>query len=167
MWKAIEEYFRNTPVRLKVARLLIEFGFSVNEDGKIYCGPVEISPMKIARALRVDRRVVKKTVDSILSEPEMRDMFTRIKSAGPFFGDVAKKLGYGVLVITAEPETVGIVSKTTTFIADEGISIRQIIAEDPELYPEPKLTIITDGEIPGRIIQNFLKIKGVKGVTFY
>jgi predicted regulator of amino acid metabolism with ACT domain len=163
----IEEYFRNTPVRLKITRLLIEYGFSVKDDGKIYCGPVEISPMKIGRALGVDRRVVKKTVDSILSEPELREIFIRIKSAGPFFGDVAKQLGYGVLVITAKPETVGIVAKTSSLIAEEGIGIRQIIAEDPELYPEPKLTIITDGEIPGRIIPNFLKIKGVNGVTFY
>jgi len=167
MWSKVKKYFRSNPTQLKVARTLIELGFSIKDDGKIYCGSIEISPTKMAKALEIDRRVVKNTVESILSEPELREMFMKIKSAGPFFGDVAKQLGFGVIVITADPKTVGIVAKASALIADEGISIRQIIAEDPELYPEPKLTIVTEREVPGRIIPKFLKIPGVKHVTIY
>jgi len=167
MWSKIKRYFKNNPTQLKVARTLLELGLSVGEDGKIYCGSIEISPTKMAKALDIDRRVVKNTVESILSEPELKEMFMKIKSAGPFFGDVAKQLGFGVIVITADPKTVGIVAKATALIADKGISIRQIIAEDPELFPEPKLTIVTEKEVPGEIIPEFLKIPGVKHVTIY
>jgi predicted regulator of amino acid metabolism with ACT domain len=159
LWKKVESYLENNPAQLKVARTIVEQGFHISEDGKIYCGSTEIPASKIARPLGVDRRVVGNTIESILSEPELHRIFTKIKSAGPFFGDIADQLGFGVVVINANPQTVG--------IANEEISIRQIIAEDPELYPEPKLTIITEKVVPGDIIQEFLKIPGVERVTIY
>ena len=167
LWKKVESFLENNPAQLKVARTIVEQGFHISEDGKIYCGNTEIPASKIARPLGVDRRVVGNTITSILSEPELREIFTKIKSAGPFFGDIADQLGFGVVLINAKPQTVGIVAKATSLIAAEGISIRQIIAEDPELYPEPKLTIITEKVVSGDIIQEFLRIPGVERVTIY
>ena len=166
MWKKIERLFEKTPIRLKVTRLLLELGLSIKENDEIYCGPIEIPPTKIARALGIDHRTVMKTVEKI-TRSELKEIFARIKPAGTFLGDVAEHLGFSVTVITADPRTVGIVAKILTLIANEGIKIRQIIAEDPELFPEPKLTILTERTIPGEIIQDFLKIKGIKDVTVY
>jgi len=167
MWSKVEGHLRRSPARLKVAKTILEQGFHLGENGTIYCGSIEVPSSKIAKALEVDRRVVNDTVKSILSEPDMHEIFTKIRSAGPFFGDVAKKQGFGVILITADPNTVGIVAKATALIANEGISIRQVIAEDPELFPEPKLTIVTEREVPGRIIPKFLKIPGVKSLSVH
>lgn len=167
MWSKVQEYFKEHPTRLRVARLILELGFRIGEDGKIYCGPVEIPPIRIARACEVDRRVVNVTVMMILVNPTLRNVFMNIKPSGPFFRDIAKQFGFGVIEITADPKTVGIIARVTTLIADERISIRQIVADDPELFPEPKLTIITEKEVPGRLIPKFLRVPGVKRVSVY
>ena len=51
--------------------------------------------------------------------------------------------------------------------AEKGIIIRQAIVDDPELSPEPKLTIIANTKIPGELIPKFLKIRGVEKVSVY
>lgn len=165
MWAEVQQHLKHTPARLQVAKSMLELGLCVKEDGKIYCGPVEIAPVKMARALGIDRRVIVDTVKDILSKPKLKEVFTRIKPAGPFLKDVAKRLGFGVVVITADPKTVGVVAGASALIAGEGISIRQIVADDPDLYPEPRLTIITEREIPGELIQKILKMPGVKSVS--
>jgi len=52
-------------------------------------------------------------------------------------------------------------------MAERNISIRQAIVDDPELSPEPKLTLIAEKKIPGDLIPEFLKIKGVDKVSIY
>ena len=48
-----------------------------------------------------------------------------------------------------------------------GLSIRQAIVDDPELSPEPKLTLIVETKIPGELIPELLKISGVAKVSVY
>ncbi|MFQ6085209.1 MAG: amino acid-binding protein [Candidatus Bathyarchaeia archaeon] len=167
MWSRVRDYFRYSPSRLRVARSIIELGLRVGEDGSIYCGPIMISNTKMANALNVDRRVIASTAKFILSEPELREVYTKIRPAGPSFQEVAKHLGFGVVVISADPKRVGIVAKVSTIIAEEGVGIRQILAEDPELFPEPKLTIITERQVPSEIIPKLRGVPGVEGVTIY
>lgn len=108
-----------------------------------------------------------RTVEYICSNPKIRDFFMNIKPAGPSFRDVAKQFNFSVIEIHADPRKIGIIAGVSSLIAKEGINIRQIIAEDPELYPEPKLLIITEGEVPGRLVNEFLKIDGVKSVELF
>jgi len=73
-----------------------------------------------------------------------------------------------VVEITPEdPKIVGILANAASIIAEEGISIRQALTDDPELSPEPKLTLIADRKIPGSMIPKFLKVKGVAKVSVY
>ena len=97
----------------------------------------------------------------------MRKVFFNIQPAGPKFCNVAKNLGFGVVEVIANPKAVGIIARVTTIISEEGISIRQILANDPELFPNPKLIIITNKEVPGKLIPAFLRIKGVKKISVY
>jgi len=142
-------------------------GLRVKEDGGIYCGPIEIQPTKVARACGVDRRVVNSTIQQINSNQELRKILLNIQPAGPIFHNVAKNLGFGVVEVIANPKAVGIIARVTTIISEEGISIRQILANDPELFPNPKLIIITNKEVPGKLIPAFLRIKGVKKISVY
>jgi len=152
---------------LRVARLCIENGLAVRDDG-IYLNRIEIPTARIARAAGVDRRTVAETVRMIQSDTGLRDIFERFQSAGLSLKGVAKQLGLGVVEISAQdPKNVGILASASKLLADAGISIRQAQVDDPELSPEPKLTLIGDKSVPGHLIPEMLKIRGVARVSVY
>ena len=165
MWKKTKSFFEDSPSKLKVAKLIVETGLRIGEDGKIYCGEIEVPATKIAVAAGVDRRVIKETAEAILKAEDLRGIFMNLRPAGPLLRDVAQYLGYGVLEIKAKSEAPGIIAEATVLIAKEGISIRQILAEDADIYPDPKLILITDRPIPGELLPKLLKIPTVEQVT--
>lgn len=80
----------------------------------------------------------------------------------------APALGLGVIVITpGDASRTGILGQVATAVAEYGLSIRQAVTEDPYLTENPLLTIITDDNIPGELIDELKKVPGVKGVTIY
>lgn len=167
MWKKIAEGLSKFPARLRVARLLVELGLSITSDGKIMCGPIEMSQAKIAEAADVDRRVVQETIETLAKDPELFQIFTNLKPAGPHLGTVAKYLGYGVVEIWADPHRSGTLAKVAALISKDNISIRQAIAEDPDLVPDPKLIVVTETEISGDTLKAILKIPGVSKISAY
>lgn len=166
MWRQISDQLKEYPGRLKVARTLVELGLSVR-NGRIFCGEVEQSELKMARAIGVDRRTVRETAEFIESDPVLQSVFKGLKPAGPFLPNVAKYLGYRVIEIYADPHEVGIVAGATALISKEGISIREVVADDPDLTPEPKLTLVVEKEPSGDALQKMLKIPGVTKLATY
>jgi len=166
MWRQISERLKEYPGRLRVTRALVELGLSVR-DGRIFCGDIEQSELKIARAIGVDRRTVRETAEFIESDSVLGSVFRGLKPAGPFLPNVARFLGYRVIEIYADPHVVGIVAEASTLISQEGISIRQAVADDPDLSPEPKLTLVVQREPSGETLQKMLKIHGVTKVATY
>jgi predicted regulator of amino acid metabolism with ACT domain len=59
------------------------------------------------------------------------------------------------------------VAQATALIAQENIAIRQAVADDPDLTPEPKLTLVVEKEPSGAILQKMLKIPGVTKISAY
>ena len=167
MWEKIKYKFEKFPARMNVARKIVEHGLCVGENGRIYCGNIEISDVALARAVNVDRRSIKTTVDVILSDEQLAKIFRNITPAGPLVKDVAKDLGFGIVEIEAEAQNSGIIAKATELISNRKISIRQVHAGDPELEENPLLTIITEKPIEGNLINEFLEIEGVKRVSIY
>lgn len=167
MWDRIKHKFEKYPARMAVARKIVELGLRVSENGKIYCGNVEISDVALARSSGVDRRTIKATVDVILHDEQLSDIFQNIYPAGALLKNIAKNLGFGVVEIEARAANPGILAKSTELIAQENISIRQAHAGDPELEEHPRLTIITEKQMKGKLINEFLKIPGVKRVSIY
>jgi len=43
--------------------------------------------------------------------------------------------------------------------------IRQIVADDPEIYPEPKLTIVADRKLPPKLIAKLQAIRGIDRIS--
>jgi hypothetical protein len=167
LWKQISEHLKEYPGRQQVARTLVELGLSVREGNKIYCGGIELSDVKIARFLALDRRTVRDTAQLISSDPVLRSVFERIRPAGAFLADAARFLGYSVIEIYADSHSVGVIAQAAALIAQENIAIRQAVADDPDLTPEPKLTLVIEKEPSGAILQKMLKIPGVTKVSTY
>ena len=159
-FEAIMEKFADSPSQQAVITLVLERGFSVNDDGRVVSGGIEIPNTGIAREADVDRRVVDATTDTILADDQLRRIFQNI-SAIPSLMDLAPVLDLTALAITVrDAEESGIVATVTGAIADRDISIRQTISEDPEFTDEPKLYVITDGEIPGDLLND------IRGMEF-
>jgi predicted regulator of amino acid metabolism with ACT domain len=98
----------------------------------------------------------------------LRQIFEEIRSAGHSLREIAKHLNLGVVEITpVDARTHGILANSAMILAKNGLSIRQAIVDDPELSPEPKLTLIVEKKIPGELIPKFLKINGVAKVSVY
>ncbi|HKZ88428.1 MAG TPA: amino acid-binding protein [Candidatus Bathyarchaeia archaeon] len=167
LWSNIKKHLENYPERLKVARVLIENGLSV-KDQKILLNQIEIPPVRIARVAGVDRRTVNETLSVIKSNRELRRIFEEIRPAGHSLKEIAKHLNLGVVEITpVDAKTHGILANSAMALTNGGLSIRQAIVDDPELSPEPKLTLIVEKKIPGELISELLKIKGVAKVSVY
>jgi predicted regulator of amino acid metabolism with ACT domain len=167
MWNNAKKYFEGHPERLKVARVLIENGLAVR-NGKIYLNEIEIPPVRVARAAGVDRRTVIETLKAVESNRELRLVFEDMRSAGHSLKEIAKHLNLGVVEITPlDARTPGILAGSAMILAKNGLSIRQAIVDDPELSPEPKLTLIVEKKIPGELIPELLNVRGVARVSIY
>ncbi len=161
MYPILEDAFLRYPMRRKVAELLLRQGLSVDKDERIFSGAIEISPVKISRALGVDRRVVLETAQMIRGIPELFGIFSGLEPTCSIKG-VAKNLGFEVIEIEAESHDKGIVSAVTSIVAEAGISVRQLVCDDPDIYPNPKLTIVLEKRLPPNA---FLKLRELKNIA--
>ena len=167
MWNTIKKHFEGHPERLRVARVLVENGLST-KNGKLLLNQIEIPPVRIARVAGVDRRTVNETLNEIEANPELKMIFEEIRPAGHSLKEIAKHLNLGVVEITAvDAKMPGILANSAMVLTNGGLGIRQAIVDDPELSPEPKLTLIVDKKIPGELIPELLKVKGVARVSVY
>ncbi|MFC6725762.1 amino acid-binding protein [Halobium palmae] len=166
MFDEIMGKFEGSPSQQAVIRLLLERGFSVNDDGRVVSGGIEIPNTGIAREIGVDRRVVDSTTDAILADEQLRRIFQNI-SAIPSLMDLAPVLDLTVLTIeVVAADEHGIVAAVTELLADEDIGIRQIISDDPEFSDDPKLYIITDDPVPGDLLVAIRDLPFVRKVEF-
>jgi len=167
MWSKIVEYLKGYPERLSVARVIVENGLNIR-NRKIFCNDIEIPPIRVGRVAKVDRRTVIETVKAIEDNAELNAIFEGVRSAGYSLKEIAKHLNFGVVEITpVDARTPGILASSASILADKNISIRQAIVDDPELSPEPKLTLIAETKIPGEVVPELLKVKGVAKVSIY
>ena len=167
MWSQIERYFKDLPAQLKVAKLLFEKGFQVREDGKVVSGGIEIPHTQIAKEVGVERRAVDSTVQTILSIPELKRIYTNLRQVCSL-QEVAREFNLGVIVFVPEDASqTGIITNVTKKVSEKGLSIRQALAEDPSISAQPKLTLIIEGEIPPELISEIRKLPGTRSITVY
>lgn len=164
MFDEILEKFEGSPSQQEVIRLLLERGFSVNDDGRVVSGGIEIPNTGIAREIGIDRRVVDSTTDAILADEELRRIFQNISQV-PSLMDLAPVLELTVLTVAVtEADQHGIVAEITRLLADREVSIRQIISDDPEFTDEPRLYVVTDGHLPGELINTIADLEFVRSI---
>ena len=167
MWQEILDKFRRYPAQEKVIRLILQRGFQINEQARVVSGGIEIPHAQIAKELDVDRRVVDTRAQAIREDEGLWRIFRNVHSM-TFLGDVAPILGLGVIEITpVDAAKTGLLGDVASAVARNGLSIRQAISDDPYFVESPKLTLITEGRIPGDLVRLLMEIEGVKRVTVY
>ena len=163
MLKLLENFFEKARGRKLVAMEFLRLGLKVDGKGIIYVGKIELSPAKIARVLGVDRRVVIETAKAIANDDKLLQIFYRLEPRA-FMGNAAKELGFDTIEMRADPKKKGIVAAVTKVLADEGIVIRQVISDDPDLFPDPVLTIIIDGKLNAKVIKKLKEFEFAKEI---
>ena len=166
MWEKLRPYFRGFPAQEKVAQLMVQYGLRV-QGGQIHAGPIEVSDTAIARAAGVDRRVVTATVKTIERNPEAIRFFERLMPVC-HLGEVASLMGWGAIeIIPTSASKPGILAGVASAIAEAGISVRQVIVDDPEVSENPRAFIVTEQPVPERLLPRIKAVDGVKSVVLY
>jgi predicted regulator of amino acid metabolism with ACT domain len=162
----IDEYLKGLYVQQKIAHLLLKNGLKIKDD-KIFCGSIEQSNSKIARALSVDYRAVTDTINRINKEPELQKLFSTIEPTSDL-RNTAQILGWGVVeIIQEDPRIPHVLAGVSQIIADNNIVVKQMVVEDYELAEDPKVIIVTETPIPFELLSKMKIIKGVKGIIIY
>ena len=145
---------------------MMELGLSVR-DGSPYCGNVQISFSALAKACGTDRRIVTSTIETIEASKLLSSIFFNIQPTCSY-KNVAPIMNWGVLeIVPDDVNQPGIISAVTGILAKKGISIRQVIADDPDVAEQPKAFIVTESQIPGRLLQKIKEVPGVSAVVIY
>lgn len=165
-WRRVEERFAHRKGQVKVARMLYDLGLRADGD-TVFCGPVAMSDVALARAAGVDRRVVRATLETLQADEHLRAVFTGLRPVA-FLKDAARGLGLGVLEVFPEDAAKpGVLSEITAAVAEARIPVRQAFAEDPYLAEEARLTLITGRPVPARVIEKLRQLPSVKRVVVY
>ncbi len=148
---------------------MISLGLSVKKDfegtGRIYCGDIEIKPNSLSRSAGVDRRVVLEVIKKIMEDDMLSKVFEGLRPTASF-GSSATIMGFSVIEILPESaQKPGIVSGVLSIISANGINVRQVIADDPDLTEEPRATIVTETPIPNELLGDLKKVAGVKALV--
>jgi predicted regulator of amino acid metabolism with ACT domain len=166
MWNRVYRYFKSLPAQQRVVELLLRYGVRVDK-ARLYCGDIELSFIKVARAAGVDRRAVMSVVATIWDEDELRRIFRALQPTCNL-QEMASELGWGVVeIIPVDASQPGILATVSSLIAAEGISIRQAIVDDVQLAEQPRLYIVTEGPLPGHLLTSIRESVGVRGVVAY
>jgi len=166
MRRKLPEHFIGYPSQEKVARLMFRYGMRI-ADGRVYCGDVEVSDSALGRAAKVDRRIVRSTLARIEGNPELNDLFTRLRPMA-LLASVAPVMGWSVLeIVPTNASAPGILADVSTVIAEAGVSIRQAVVDDPDLTDEPRLLVVTEGPVPPEYIPSLKRCRGVDSIIIH
>jgi predicted regulator of amino acid metabolism with ACT domain len=164
MLQYLEERFAGQRAKLRVVAALLRLGIRVDSKGKLQCDTIEIAPAKAGRALGVDRRVVIETAREIAADAKLSAIFSSLLPIANV-SRAAKFFGHDVIQIDADPNTVGLIAEVASILARHKVGIRQIIADDPDLYPEPKMMVVAEGKLPRKAVDE-LRALSVQSISF-
>jgi len=166
MWARFRPYFKGFPAQEKVAQIMVSYGLRVHE-GHVYAGDIKVSDTSMARAAGVDRRVVTATVVTIEKSPELRAFFDRLRPVC-HLREVAPLMDWGAIeIVPTNASKPGILAGVAVIIAEAGISVRQVVMDDPELVDDPHGFIITEAPVPERLLPRIKQVDGVKSVVLH
>ena len=164
MWREIKEEFSRQVVRPEIVRKMIQCGIRVSDDMKLYVDDVQVDYTAVANALDVDRRVVKQTAEQIRKSRYLYSLFSILRPLGASLVSVVSQLGYSAVVIEADPKSPGVMASVAEILSRHGMIVRQALADDPEMVPDAKMTLVVEGQLNGEAISELNGLTVVKSL---
>ncbi|MGH8650576.1 MAG: hypothetical protein ACREUP_14910, partial [Burkholderiales bacterium] len=166
MWARLRPFFKGFPAQERVAQIMVQYGLRVHE-ARVFCGDIKLSDTSMARAAGVDRRVVTATVATIDKNPELKNFFDKLRPTC-HLRDVAPFMNWGAIeIVPTNASKPGILAGVASIIAEAGISVRQVIMDDPEIVDDPHGFIVTEAPVPERLLPRIKMVDGVKSVVLH
>lgn len=160
---AIEGHFLKYPSQGKVAEIMLRFGICA-KDGWAYAGNVEISDSALSKAAGVDRRVVRSALKRMASEPELDNIFSKLRPI-LLMDEVAPAIGCSAIEIIPTDATMpGILADVASVICEADLSIRQAVVDDVGEKGVPHLIVVVDGHVPPEVAARVRRCRGVSGI---
>lgn len=161
--KAVLDKFNGHRSQRMVVKTLLRYGLKVDE-GRIFCGLVEIPDASVARVADVDRRVVRTAVERIMEDPELYRVFSKMNSTA-LLSDVAPEIGCTVLeIIPTNAEMPGILAEIAQSIYSAGVSIRQVVVDDFAYDDGARLIVVLNGQLPPEYLPRLKACQGVASI---
>ncbi|TMA02616.1 MAG: hypothetical protein E6J97_01255 [Methanobacteriota archaeon] len=149
MWARFRHYFKGFPAQEKVAQLMVMYGLRVHE-GNVYAGDIKLSDTAMARAAG-----------------ELRSFFDALRPVC-HLREIAPLMNWGAIeIVPTNASKPGILAGVAAIIAQAGISIRQVIMDDPEIVDDPHGFIVTEAPVPERLLPQIKQVDGVKSVVLH
>jgi hypothetical protein len=166
MWARLRPFFKGFPAQERVAQIMVQVGLRVHE-ARVFAGDIRISDTALARAAGVDRRVVTATVQTVERNPELKAFFDRLRPTC-HLRDVAPLMNWGAIeIVPTNASKPGILAGVAAIIAEAGISVRQVVMDDPEIVDDPHGFIVTEAPVPERLLPRIKMVDGVKSVVLH
>src|SRR2546428_615488 len=94
--------------------------------------------------------------------------FLRRPAAGLHLREIAPLMNWGAIeIVPTNASKPGILAGVAAIIAQAGISIRQVIMDDPEIVDDPHGFIVTEAPVPERLLPQIKQVDGVKSVVLH
>ena len=164
MWPSVRKQFDRQVVRPEIVRKMIACGMRVSDDEKIYVDDVEVDYTAVARAVDVDRRVVKQTAQQIRRNRFLYSLFSKTRPLGTSLVDLVTQLGYTAIIIEADAKSPGVMAGAAEILSRHGMVVRQAVAEDPEMVPDARLTLVVEGQLTGQAMEELNGLKVVRSI---
>lgn len=164
MWTNVRKQFDRQVVRPEIVRKMIACGMRVSDDEKVYVDDVEVDYTAVAKALGVDRRVVKQTAQQIRRNRYLYSLFSKTRPLGTSLVDVVSQLGYTAIVIEADPKSPGVMAGVAEILSRHGMVVRQAVAEDPEMVPDARMTLVVEGQLTGQAMEELNGLPVVRSI---
>ncbi len=164
MWPSVRKQFQRQIARPDVVRKMIECGMRMSKDLKLYVGDVEQDYSSVARAVGVDRRVVKQTLEQIRGDRYLYSIFSKTTPLGASLVNVVSELGYSAIVIESNPRSPGVMAAVAEILSRHGMVVRQALADDPDMVQDAKMTLVVEGQLTGQAIEELNGLKLVKSL---
>jgi predicted regulator of amino acid metabolism with ACT domain len=159
----LDKAFKGFPSQEKVVSELLRSGISVI-DGVAYCNSIAISDSALGRAVNVDRRVVRSTLNKIDNTPRLKSLFSKLKSIA-LLSDIASEMGCTTIeVIPKNPNESGIIADISSTVSRAGVAIRQVAVIDDPMGNDPRLVMVLDGVFPSEYLPALRCCTGVKSI---
>jgi predicted regulator of amino acid metabolism with ACT domain len=164
VWPDVKKRFERQFVRSDIVKKMIECGMRVSPDLKIYVDDVEVDYSAVANAVDVDRRVVKQTVEQIKENDFLYSIFSKVSPLGSSLVNVVSALGYKAIIVEADPRSPGVMSSVAGILAKHGLVVRQALADDPDMVPDAKLTMVVEGELTGEVMEDLEQLQSIRSI---
>lgn len=166
MWEPIVSQFDEDSPERAVVECLIQRGLSVDSEGSVNADGLDIALPAVAEVVGVPGEVVEKTVDTIVSDPELRGVFQNL-SVLPYLEEASP--GLGLSVVTVQVDTAdesGLLSSISEVFERHDIMIRQAMVEDPHTTEHPQFVAILESTVPSELIVDLETLCFTTGVFY-